>query len=75
MGRTPPCSQALVRARVKKVVVGMVDPNPLVAGKGVKTLQNAKIEVVVGVEEELCRSTNNVFVHNMRTGKPFVALR
>eukprot|EP00246_Nothoceros_aenigmaticus_P011218 TRINITY_DN2980_c0_g1_i3.p1 TRINITY_DN2980_c0_g1~~TRINITY_DN2980_c0_g1_i3.p1 ORF type:complete len:386 (+),score=54.52 TRINITY_DN2980_c0_g1_i3:183-1340(+) len=75
VGRTPPCSQALVRAGVKRVVVGMVDPNPQVAGKGVKTLEKSKIEVVVGVEEELCRRTNEIFVHNMLTGKPYVALR
>ncbi|CAM6045018.1 unnamed protein product [Sphagnum compactum] len=74
-GRTPPCSAALVRSRVKRVVVGMIDPNPKVAGSGVKTLQDAGIEVVVGVEEELCRNMNEVFIHHMCTNKPFVILR
>ncbi|KAJ7569633.1 hypothetical protein O6H91_01G086800 [Diphasiastrum complanatum] len=74
-GRTPPCSQALIRAKVKRVVVGMVDPNPQVGGKGIETLRKSGIEVVVGVEEELCQATNEAFVHRMLTGKPFVCLR
>ena len=47
-GRTPPCAEALVKAQVKKVVVACSDPNPLVAGKGVKILQDAGIEVEIG---------------------------
>ncbi|KAG5525123.1 hypothetical protein RHGRI_031711 [Rhododendron griersonianum] len=52
-GRTPPCTEALIKAKVKKVVVGMVDPNPMVASKGVDRLRDAGIDVTVGVEEEL----------------------
>ncbi|BBN19590.1 diaminohydroxyphosphoribosylaminopyrimidine deaminase / 5-amino-6-(5-phosphoribosylamino)uracil reductase [Marchantia polymorpha subsp. ruderalis] len=74
-GRTPPCSQALVRARVGRVVVGTVDPNPLVGGKGVQTLQKAGIKVVVGVEEALCQATAEAFFHRIVTKKPFVSLR
>lgn len=74
-GRTPPCTEALIKAKVKKVVVGMVDPNPMVASKGVARLQDAGIEVSVGVEEELCRKLNEAFIHKMLTGKPFVTLR
>lgn len=70
-GRTPPCSQALVKAGVAKVVVGMVDPNPLVAGGGIKTLQDAGIEVVVGVEEAACRKLNEGFIHRILYRKPF----
>ncbi|KAK2974602.1 hypothetical protein RJ640_028519 [Escallonia rubra] len=74
-GRTPPCTEALVKAKVKKVVVGMVDPNPIVASKGVDRLRDAGIEVTVGVEEELCKMLNEAYIHQMLTGKPFVTLR
>ncbi|KAF4347427.1 hypothetical protein G4B88_029899 [Cannabis sativa] len=73
-GRTPPCTEALIKAKVKRVVIGMVDPNPLVASKGVERLRNAGIEVTVGIEEELCKSLNEPFIHLMLTGKPFVTL-
>ncbi|CAK7348084.1 unnamed protein product [Dovyalis caffra] len=74
-GRTPPCSEAMVKAKVKKVVVGMIDPNPIVASRGVQRLRDAGIDVVVGVEEELCKRLNEAFIHKMLTGKPFVTLR
>ncbi|PON56731.1 Riboflavin biosynthesis protein RibD [Parasponia andersonii] len=74
-GRTPPCTEALIKAKVKRVVVGMVDPNPIVASKGVNRLRSAGIEVTVGVEEELCKSLLESYIHQMLTGKPFVTLR
>ncbi|TYI13198.1 hypothetical protein ES332_A08G042000v1 [Gossypium tomentosum] len=74
-GRTPPCTEALIKAKVKKVVVGMVDPNPIVASKGVARLRDAGIVVTVGVEEELCKRLNEAWIHQMLTGKPFVTLR
>ncbi|XP_047337542.1 riboflavin biosynthesis protein PYRD, chloroplastic isoform X2 [Impatiens glandulifera] len=74
-GRTPPCTEALIKADVKKVVVGMVDPNPIVASKGVDRLRAAGIEVNVAVEEELCKKLNEAYIHQMLTGKPFVAIR
>ncbi|KAA8516038.1 hypothetical protein F0562_019217 [Nyssa sinensis] len=74
-GRTPPCTEALIRAKVKKVVIGMVDPNPIVASKGVDKLRNAGIDVTVGVEEELCKELCEAYIHQMLTGKPFVTLR
>ncbi|CAJ2634364.1 unnamed protein product [Trifolium pratense] len=74
-GRTPPCTEALIKAKVKKVVVGMVDPNPIVASKGVDRLRNAGIEVVVGVEEELCKGLNEAYIHHMLVGKPLLTLR
>lgn len=74
-GRTPPCSEALIKAKVKRVVIGMVDPNPIVDSKGIDTLRAAGIEVTVGVEEELCKKLNEPFIHQMLTGKPFVSLR
>ncbi|KAL3517156.1 hypothetical protein ACH5RR_024058 [Cinchona calisaya] len=74
-GRTPPCTEALIKAKVKKVVVGMVDPNPIVASKGIDRLRDAGIEVTVGVEEELCKKLIETWIHQMLTGKPFVTLR
>ncbi|KAL5073289.1 hypothetical protein RYX36_012273 [Vicia faba] len=74
-GRTPPCTEVLIKARLKKVVVGMVDPNPIVASKGLDRLRGAGIEVVVGVEEELCKGLNEGYIHHMLTQKPLLTLR
>ncbi|KAE8672125.1 Riboflavin biosynthesis protein PYRD [Hibiscus syriacus] len=74
-GRTPPCAETLIKAKVKRVVVGMVDPNPIVASKGVDRLRDAGIDVTVGVEEELCKGLNEAYIHQMLTRKPFVTLR
>ncbi|KAF9617650.1 hypothetical protein IFM89_037713 [Coptis chinensis] len=74
-GRTPPCTEALIRAKVRRVVVGMVDPNPIVASKGVERLKKSGIDVTVGVEEELCKKLNEAYIHRMLTGKPFLTLR
>lgn len=74
-GRTPPCTEALIRAEVRRVVVGMVDPNPIVASKGVEKLRASGIDVTVGVEEMLCQKLNEAYIHRMLTGKPFVTLR
>ena len=74
-GRTPPCSEALVAAGVAKVVVGMVDPDPRVSGGGIARLQEAGIEVVVGVEEEACRQLNEAFIHRILYQRPFGILK
>lgn len=74
-GRTPPCSETLVQAGVAKVVVGMVDPNPLVSGGGLERLRSAGIEVVVGVEEEACRKLNEAFIYRITHRQPFGILK
>lgn len=74
-GRTPPCSQALIAAGVAKVVVGMVDPNPLVAGGGIARLRAAGIEVVTGVEEVACQKINEGFVHRILYKRPLGILK
>ncbi|MDJ0674049.1 MAG: bifunctional diaminohydroxyphosphoribosylaminopyrimidine deaminase/5-amino-6-(5-phosphoribosylamino)uracil reductase RibD [Calothrix sp. MO_167.B42] len=74
-GRTPPCSEAIIRAGLTKVVVGMVDPNPLVAGGGIAKLKAAGIEVVVGVEEADCRRLNEGFIHRILHHQPFGTLK
>ena len=74
-GRTPPCSEAVIAASVSKVVVGMVDPDPRVAGGGIDRLRQAGIEVVVGVEEAACRELNEAFIHRILHQRPFGILK
>lgn len=69
-GRTPPCTQALIEAGVARVVVAMKDPNPLVAGKGLKRLQQQGIEVKSGVLEAAARALNPGFIQRMEGGRP-----
>ncbi|MCX5818314.1 MAG: bifunctional diaminohydroxyphosphoribosylaminopyrimidine deaminase/5-amino-6-(5-phosphoribosylamino)uracil reductase RibD [Deltaproteobacteria bacterium] len=74
-GRTPPCVEALIAHRPGRVVVGAVDPNPLVSGRGIKALKQSGIETEVGVLEEACRESNRVFFKYIRTGLPYVTLK
>jgi len=74
-GRTPPCADALINAGVAKVVVGMVDPNPQVAGQGIARLRSAGIDVVVGVEEVACQTLNEAFVYRILHQRPFGILK
>ena len=71
-GKTPPCAEALIRAGVKKVFIAMLDPNPLVSGRGMRVLQDSGIEVEVGLLEEEANKINRGFVKRMITGLPFV---
>jgi len=71
-GKTPPCCDALIRAGVSRVVIGMVDPNPLVAGNGIRKLQAAGIEVLTGVCESDARALNPGFIQRMTEKRPFV---
>ncbi|HEX9442890.1 MAG TPA: bifunctional diaminohydroxyphosphoribosylaminopyrimidine deaminase/5-amino-6-(5-phosphoribosylamino)uracil reductase RibD [Candidatus Binatia bacterium] len=74
-GRTPPCAPALVRAGIRRVVAGMADPNPLVAGRGLRMLRRAGIEVRPGVLEDECRRLNEAFVEYITRRRPFVILK
>ncbi|MGL5083343.1 MAG: bifunctional diaminohydroxyphosphoribosylaminopyrimidine deaminase/5-amino-6-(5-phosphoribosylamino)uracil reductase RibD [Microcoleaceae cyanobacterium] len=74
-GRTPPCTETLIQAEVARVVVGMVDPNPLVAGQGIQRLRDAGIEVTVGVAEESCQRLNEGFVHRILHHQPLGILK
>ncbi|UFS71205.1 bifunctional diaminohydroxyphosphoribosylaminopyrimidine deaminase/5-amino-6-(5-phosphoribosylamino)uracil reductase RibD [Geomonas sp. RF6] len=74
-GKTPPCAKALVEARVARVFVAVVDPNPLVGGKGIAILREAGIEVETGILEEECREINEPFFKWIATGLPFVILK
>lgn len=74
-GKTPPCTNAIIAAGVKRVVIGMVDPNPLVNQKGIDSLTKHHIDVTIGVEEEACRALNCVFIKYITTGLPYVTLK
>ncbi|AIT09688.1 pyrimidine reductase [Candidatus Francisella endociliophora] len=71
-GRTPPCTKALIKAKVAKVVIATLDPNPKVAGGGAQKLKDASIEVKVGVLEKQAQDLNKIFFHYQKTQKPFV---
>lgn len=71
-GKTPPCCDALIQAKVKRVVVAMLDPNPLVSGQGIKRLKEAGIEVVSGVLEKEAFALNRGFIKRMTDNRPFI---
>ena len=74
-GKTPPCTEIIIEKSIKKVVVGLLDPNPLVAGKGIKILEDAGIEVVTGVEVDKIKELNKVFLKYINTKRPYVLLK
>ena len=74
-GKTPPCTEIIIEKGIKKVVVGLLDPNPLVAGKGIKILKDAGIEVITGVEVEKIKDLNKVFLKYIKTKRPYVLLK
>lgn len=74
-GRTPPCSEAVIAAGIQRVVVGMVDPDPRVSGTGIARLQQAGVEVTVGVEALACQKLNEAFVHRVLYQRPFGILK
>jgi len=74
-GRTPPCSEALIAAGVRRVVVAMRDPDPRVAGGGIAQLQDAGIEVISGVCESEAQVLNRSFIQRVQTGRPWGILK
>lgn len=74
-GKTPPCVHAIVEKGISKVVIGMKDPNPLVAGKGIQILQEHGIEVTSGILEKEIRKLNEIFIHYITTNRPFGILK
>jgi len=71
-GKTPPCADALINAKVKRVVIGMLDPNPIVSGSGVTRLKEAGIEVDVGLLQLQAELLNRGFIKRMKFGMPWV---
>lgn len=74
-GKTPPCADAIIASGIKRVVVGMVDPNPLVSGKGIERLRAHGVDVIIGVEEDACRWLNRSFIKYISSGMPYVVLK
>lgn len=74
-GNTPPCVDALIRAKVKSVHVATLDPNPLINGQGVEKLRQSGIEVIVGKHQEQAYQLNEVFFHYIIHKKPFVSAK
>ncbi|MBN2468324.1 MAG: bifunctional diaminohydroxyphosphoribosylaminopyrimidine deaminase/5-amino-6-(5-phosphoribosylamino)uracil reductase RibD [Deltaproteobacteria bacterium] len=74
-GRTPPCVDALLARGIRRVIVGMTDPNPLVNGRGIRRLRRNGVLVITGVLEEECRRLNEAFIKYVTTRRPFVILK
>lgn len=74
-GKTPPCADLIVKRGIKRIVIAMRDPNPLVSGKGLQICKKAGIEVIEGVLEKEAQELNEVFAKNMTQNKIFVALK
>lgn len=74
-GKTPPCADLIIKKGVKKVIYGMEDVNPIVAGNGLKKLRAAGIEVIGPVLEDKCKKLNEIFITNKTQNRTFVALK
>ena len=74
-GRTPPCTQAILAASIRRVVAGIKDPNPVVSGRGIRQLRRGGVTVDVGILREECQELNGPFSKFITTGKPFVTLK
>lgn len=74
-GKTPPCAEKIKKMKIKKCVIACLDPNPLVAGRGKKILEDAGIEVVVGVREKEAKEINKVFLKYITEKNPYLFLK
>ena len=74
-GLTPPCTEALIKAGIKKVVIGMVDPDPRVSGNGISRLKDSGMEVIIGVLSQECEKINREFNFRVKNGRPWGILK
>lgn len=74
-GKTPPCANLIIHHKIKRVVIGSLDPNPLVSGKGIQLLKDAEVEVTTGVLEKACSTLNKRFIKYHRYKSPYVILK
>jgi diaminohydroxyphosphoribosylaminopyrimidine deaminase/5-amino-6-(5-phosphoribosylamino)uracil reductase len=74
-GKTPPCTDLIVRKGIPRLVIGTIDPYPAVKGRGIRRLREHGVDVQVGVLEHRCRRANEAFLHHVDTGRPLVVLK
>lgn len=74
-GKTPPCTDAILESGIRRVVIGSMDPNPQVSGKGIEILRSRGIEVTEGIRKEECDALNESFFHYIQTGTPYVVMK
>jgi len=74
-GKTPPCTEAILRSGIQKIMIGAVDPNPMHRGRGLRILKKKGLKVTVGLQEEAVKQQNAHFFKFMKTGLPFVSLK
>jgi len=74
-GKTPPCTDLIIKTGIRTVVIGMTDPNPLVSGQGTAALRNAGVTVIAGILEPECRNQNRIFNKFITTHLPFVLFK
>lgn len=74
-GKTPPCTNEIIKNKIKNVVIGMKDPNPIVSGKGIKQLLDAGINVELGIKEEECKELNKIYIKNIKSKLPYISLK
>lgn len=74
-GKTPPCTDLIIQNKIKRVVIGLKDPNPLVNGKGISKLKKAGIEVTAGVLSQKCSELNEKFIVNVTKKRPYITIK
>ena len=74
-GKTGPCTEKIISSGIKKIIIGSLDPNPKVAGKGMKKLQDAGVEVVQGILEDKVKELNHFFFFKHINGRPFISIK
>ena len=74
-GKTGPCTEAIIKSGIKNVVIGALDPNPLVSGKGIESLKNNGINVTINVCSELVKEQNKFFFFKNTNGRPFITAK
>ncbi len=74
-GKTPPCADLIIEKGIKRVISGLVDPNPKVSGRGIDKLKNAGIEVIEGILENECRELNKIFIKNQTEKLPYITIK
>ena len=75
IGKTGSCAHAIVKSGIKKVIIGSIDPNPKVSGKGIQILKENNVDVTVGIHKELVAKQNKFFFYRHANNKPYIAVK